>query len=282
VDLNRPRGPAPPQAWCPSRSLVAPEWQWAWEELRLAVPFWHASRYLVQDVSSYGIRSISYQGTPTNGVGKYGRHLTFGLAAVDKCIFGDRSHLKIAGPITVAALVRLTTASHPGTPIVARWGTDQNYVLQADPTLGFYIRVAEVNRSASSTSSYNDNLWHWLVGQWNGANVIVDVDGGSERVVGAATSGPIDTPSVPLAIGNYSDNSTASMGGDIALAYIWARALSALEIRKLAADPFGPLRPARRVVVRAPMAGATIAAPFGRSRLTPPWSRPGRRFGFYE
>ena len=32
----------------------------------------------------------------------------------------------------------------------------------------------------------------------------------------------------------------------------------------------------------APAAGASIAAPFGRSRLTPPWSRPGRRFGFYE
>jgi len=188
----------------------------------------------VVDVSKY-----ENHGTPNGAFfnstgGFYGGGYTFD-GVNDFINVSDPSSLNITGKITVASWIKLS-ASQLNAPIVARWGSDQSYLLGVDYVTAnkiiFGIRVSEVSKTATSTNTYNDGKWHQVVGVFNGTNVLLYIDGGAEAVTGSATTGPIDGPANNVFIGSY--NSLGNFfNGSIDEVRIFDRALSANEVTQL-------------------------------------------------
>lgn len=176
--------------------------------------------------------------TTTNGWidGPDGPAMIFSSHGVD---FSDIKELAIAGCMTVLAWIKYTAAmSNNG--IITRWGTDQSYglwVVSSGKTQ-FCIRVAEASKVANAAVAYNDNKWHLCAGIFNGANLLINMDGGKEVVVGDATTGPIDTPAQIVRIGSYGNDFVTPYNGKISSIFVYKRALSASEISQIYAFPY--------------------------------------------
>lgn len=141
------------------------------------------------------------------------------------------SGVQITGDITVCIWARFST-SQALSCVFARWGADEAYgIFLVNNKIDFEIRVSNVSKVATTTGTYNDGAWHHLAGVFNSTNVLVKVDAGvTEDITGAATAGPIDNPSLNLAIGSFV-NHTSSYVGDLAHACIFDRALTNAEIK---------------------------------------------------
>ena len=85
---------------------------------------------------------------------------------------------------------------------------------------------------AISTSLYNDGQWHLVCGVYNRANVIINIDGGADVVVGGAYSGNIPVTSQGLWMGAFT-NGGGAFAGLFDDGRVYNRALTAPEIRQL-------------------------------------------------
>jgi hypothetical protein len=150
----------------------------------------------------------------------------------------DTKSLSITGRITIMAWIRYTSSGMTNNPIVARWGAVGSYLIGIITKPAMYIRVGAVNKSATALGTYNNNLWHLCAGIYDGANVLLNMDGGQEIIVGAATTGPIDTNSLIVRIGCYSNSTVTAYSGYISSVFIYNRNLDAKEISYLYAFPY--------------------------------------------
>ena len=149
--------------------------------------------------------------------------------------------LVISGNLTVTVLTRFR-ASNSNHPILSRWNPGNLLMNAGGGTtdhMKFVTRVGGVNVAALSANTYNDGKWHHYTGVYNGANVLLYIDGGrTEFVTGDASAGPLDATTQTTYIGAYDSSSTAGYNGDVAIITIHNRAMSGEEIARLSADPF--------------------------------------------
>jgi hypothetical protein len=152
--------------------------------------------------------------SPSLSIGVADGGQVYNAGVTNSIDIGNPSSLNIAGNMTISAWVNFSV-SHNNAVFAARWGSDQSYGLFVTVTndiLSYCIRVSDVNKCADSSSTYNDNLWHYVVGNFNGTNVSLQIDGTGEYVVGASTTGPIDTPAQSIRFGGY-NNGGGAFGG---------------------------------------------------------------------
>ncbi len=123
---------------------------------------------------------------------------------------GDYPQFKITGTITIGCWARWTGAQ-VNTPLIAKWGAGNAYLLTTHGSsagkLQWAVSAGGVTKIAASPLAYNDNLWHRLIGNYDGANVTLYVDG--FQVAQTAATGAIGNPADPLTFGTYSDHTSA-------------------------------------------------------------------------
>lgn len=155
-------------------------------------------------------------------------------------------------PATVVTLARITAAAS-SFPVL--WGagnsvnTSDYILLGADGTAGG-IRMGQNSVFAVGSTNICDAKWHVVGGTWASSGMTGYVDG---RPDGISSGSPI-YPSVNQgAIGCLPRSSLVSLAGaDVAFVGVWNRALSAREMRDLAADTellFTPRKRASRFYV---------------------------------
>jgi hypothetical protein len=146
--------------------------------------------------------------------------------------------LQISGAITVSAWIK--TSSVAACPIIASnyYGGQVGWFLYVDGATGhlaFDGRPTAAYQHVAGTHTVNDNAWHHVVGQREGAAWRVYVDGAldGETTTGSA-GGSIDA-GLPIQIGGGSQVGCDSYAGLIDDLRIYSRALSLSDIASLAA-----------------------------------------------
>ncbi len=110
---------------------------------------------------------------------------------------------------------------------------DRYFGLQLEPTgFGIYLNGGSSGPSPESANPLRDGLWHYLVGTYNGSDAALYVDGASVATVPG--SGPIFWDGGQIAIGrdgDACDGVISSFKGNIAMAAVYANALSPSQIQ---------------------------------------------------
>lgn len=119
----------------------------------------------------------------------------------------SNASLNITGNITVSSWVKFS-ATNSNDPIIAKWGTDNSYVLLIfNNAPGLYLNISGTGTVfAQSATTLNDGNWHFIQGVYNSANVLIYIDG-VLNTTGGATSGTISTGNDTGTIGSYSNGS---------------------------------------------------------------------------
>lgn len=135
----------------------------------------------------------------------------------------DVAGYKIVGNITVESWVNFTT-SQANDPFVAKWdatgscGAGHSYLLEASYLNAnkflFDVFVSGAEKTAESPATYNDGIWHYAVGEFNGSNVLLFVDG-ALVTTGSATTGPIDASTTCLTVANFDSGSANGFIGTL-------------------------------------------------------------------
>lgn len=136
---------------------------------------------------------------PTLGAGKLinGYTFTTGNFLTTSC---NSAALVVTGSLTVCLWVKFSTTQ---TSIIFLQGDGETYGMSVGDIFAggstnkfmFWATKSMAVKKATSALTYNDNSWHYVCGQYNGSNVIIDVDGGADRVTGTAVTGTLDSPS---------------------------------------------------------------------------------------
>ncbi len=127
------------------------------------------------------------------------------------------------------------------------------YILKSTYTPQFLVVNAEGSSViASADTALNDGNWHYVVGVYNGANLLLYVDGKIDSTPVAQT-GLIANNSYSVKLGKDNVVSGACGGtaclfnGLIDDVHIYNRALSADEVRQLYSDPYQMFRKRKRL-----------------------------------
>jgi hypothetical protein len=108
----------------------------------------------------------------------------------------------------------------------------------------FLSQNGTTDQLLTGTSSVNDTRPHLLVGTYDGETQRLYLDGVQEGNT-LSWSGNIGTSNLALAFFRLGTLNALHFQGDIFGAFLWSRALSAREIRRLNSDPFRVIRPSR-------------------------------------
>jgi hypothetical protein len=258
-------GPVPLVKWGRVKPVIGTEVNWGHPLSNKLVGCWLFNENggrRVHDVARRQHADFQYTTDDATWInGRNGAGLRNGTGSTSWLEVGDAPALRITGPITVCARVKFT-ASQSNVIIAGRWGSDESYILGVsyiNPNqLFFGIRVSEVTKAAFTSNTYNDGLWHDVVGVFDGANVRIYLDGGAESIVGDATTGPIDTASgAKVVFGNYNAGG-GRFDGDFDEVRIYDRALSSSEVRQLYTTPFANFAEPRKLWV----SSVTPSTPF--------------------
>ena len=163
--------------------------------------------------------------------GKYGGALSFD-GTDDYVDCGNDASLDITGDISVEAWINPIDSGEGGLGHIFKKLNILMFMKGAgDENIIFRIKVGGAIKEAVSTGdvvSYNS--WHYVVGVFDGTNVLVYVDG--VKFTGSATAGPIDGhSSADLIIGTDSVSASYTFNGTIDEVRIYNRALTADEIQ---------------------------------------------------
>ena len=174
------------------------------------VGVWH----MAQDPSGGSDCILDSTGNGNNGTptgmnasdlisGQPGKALDFDGAQYINC--GDDTSIKITGNITIEVVAKITTSQN-NTMFISKWSSGSSYLLAIFPTdhPTFIINDGS-NKTAVTIDTYNDSTYHYYAGFFNGSNVGLWVDGGTENITGDSTSGPITNTANNLIIGAYSN-----------------------------------------------------------------------------
>ena len=153
----------------------------------------------------------------------------------------DSPALSVTNHVTVEALIRRsTTGVQMG--IVEKYGVggvNGGYALRVSPTdkLQFFTLDSGSTASvASGATSLGANQWYHVAGVWNGANILVYVNGVLDGSI-ATTRNPKEG-TTPLIIGARGNDQILRFAGQMDEVRIWNKARSAAEIYP---DMFFPL-----------------------------------------
>ncbi|MFC1728657.1 LamG-like jellyroll fold domain-containing protein, partial [Nanoarchaeota archaeon] len=204
----------------------------------LNMPFeYHPDKYSVAyDYSTYGNNATVIDGAEWTSEGKVGG--TYLFRGGDCLGVPDDTSLQMSGNFTFEFWGKFYIMP-AGYPFITKWGAGAggyNYMFDTSGNkMYFRIRAdatSGTNREAISANTYNDGEWHHYAGVFNGSHVLLYVDGGnSERVVGAAVTGPLDTGTAQFNIGGYySCPHSAGMWGYLDEIKVYDRTLSAEQI----------------------------------------------------
>lgn len=239
------------------RGLVVPEWRWAWQGLRLALPLWEGAGKAYDPVirrhtadNLLWVRDI------------YGVAADFGATGDDSAV-ATEAQVGIEA-INTDAWTAVVFARHDGGA-----GTHPTLLSKAEANTGTQPLFMLVRADVTPRRLYNwekeyaelsfnpttDNKWHLYgishpQGAGNGSGEFYG-DGNKLTTV----SGP-GTHTANNAGWQLGANGTGSFvwQGQIGAVYLWNRALTANEHRALAIDPFGPFRLHYESPLRAPVA----------------------------
>jgi len=143
------------------------------------------------------------------------------------------SALNVLGPVTLAAWIK-------GDP--ANIGNFQSYAGRGDPSYrgdvdgSGNVHFADGTNPDAVGTFVNDGSWHFVVGTWDSANLVIYLDGISNRTQSAGTAIPGDTaPFVIGGDGGYSVGASPSriFNGGVTEVAIFNTALSAGQIQGL-------------------------------------------------
>lgn len=179
--------------------------------------------------------TLTNMDAPTDWVTeRYGYAIDFD-GVNDSVRITNQTVLNPVGPMSIAAWVNYTLGQG-NRGILVKWGDFGQYGLFCDNNfntrLAFRILSAGATQSAVTARSYNDGQWHLMVGVYDRQNVTINMNGGSEVVVGSAVSTDITTTTQGLWFGSWT-NGGAPFQGRIAAGYLWNRAITFSETAEL-------------------------------------------------
>ncbi len=166
---------------------------------------------------------------------------------------------------SVSALVRFDSASAgaAGDGIVSKWddSTDKVFLLwRANGTAE--LRFRQYNSSGSFDEAIGlvpvANQWYSVVGVYDGASVLLYVDGKLQSTVGSLTGVTQSGSAQDLFIGSYDQSQLNTMLGQLSSVAMWNRALAPNEIQQLFVDTHAITRPMQRLFVGGGAAAANI------------------------
>jgi hypothetical protein len=169
----------------------------------------------------------------TNGVLGNALYFNGGTVTGAYAVATNSSVFSNATSLTVCAWVKWSGAQ-ANIPFVSKWVVSGSWGLLLDTTFGtklqFAVEVGAALKTAISTSTYNDGAWHHACGVFDGAHVLLYVDGNKEVVTGTATPGPIDNTSSSICFGGYGNPLNTHIIGFIDDVRVYNRALNATEV----------------------------------------------------
>lgn len=123
---------------------------------------------------------------------------------------GDQPNLAITGPVTVSAWLSWSS-SQSCRGVAGRWDPGTTYILYIDCTnpdqVAFTVNDGATSYNVLSSIPLAEGVFHMFTGVYDGANVILYVDGGeTEVVVGDAFSGTLNSAAAPVRIDNFGDS----------------------------------------------------------------------------
>jgi hypothetical protein len=195
----------------------------------------------VRDISGQGNHGIHAGQATTTTIGKVGQALTFdGVGYVS---MGDVSTLEGMSAITVSAWVKSGDAINAGNQrIVSKSKNGQAngswYIGRGDTEqLSFTAGNGTSQVSAVSDSVFRDTSWHHVVGTYDGANVLLYVDGVSADSSANSQTGSIVDSTYYVCIGRDSSGTNCAGGdpynGSVDDVRIYNRAITANEVKGL-------------------------------------------------
>lgn len=239
---------AKPGRWAVSPASVDPQWRWAWRGLRRAYLFNEKTRASSSsadddhfDVAS---RVITTRDRSRWSMGPYGPAIEIVSTGSQVDSLRETAPTPVSGstPRTALMVVRIRTTASGGHFSIDpgdSGSTGQRWTLR---------QQSSILRIEIQGSGYNSSLAP-AVGEWVVLGCVFDgstlgdnrlfLNGDFEQASGGAA---VNTnPAYQLKIGGYTSGNEGNH--DIAGAWLWDRALSDDEIRRLTGDPFGPFRP---------------------------------------
>jgi len=145
---------------------------------------------------------------------------------------GDDTSLDITGAITVMCWVKPMEIDALSTLVGRNDGTNSNYYLDVNTDEKFYWNCRGLtDTSVNSTTTFSAGTWYHVAGVYDGANLILYVNGVAEDT--DASTGSIDNDDVSLSIGAREGGLDRFFKGHMKNVAIWSRALTATEVQNV-------------------------------------------------
>lgn len=235
-----------PEEWGFEAGLVAPEWDWVWEDPALLCPFW-AGGGTARDLSPN-----RFVGTLENGA-VWDNQAELGVFCADvagrRVSFGTQAALAIT-TYTHFAVFRVRDLSEPSSISTTRWlnlsQDGYNLIILTDGSIeAAKHNIAAIQQTAAGVVTVNTvHAMATTYDETDGVHrfVVDGVDLGTATNAQALTHGE-------FALGSFRGNDSINSDDIDIIAYgIWPTRKSVSQLRQLTADPFGPFR------MRVPMA----------------------------
>ena len=196
---------------------------------------WNGTYGEVKDV--LGKNNATAENGVTVAAGRYGNSGSFN---------GDTNYINIAdspslnnGNVTVSSWIKWTGGSSTYRGIVTKYNSDSSqysYQLYLDncdsAVFGIKTNIGSTASSQCSDTYISQNVWHHVVGSFNGTHIRIYVDGEKKETV--AASGNILSSTVNVSVGQYSTpTSRKRFYGLIDEVMIYNRSLTDAEVKSL-------------------------------------------------
>ena len=185
------------------------------------------------DSSGYGNHGTLYGGL-TWGPGKLNGALSFNGEADSLVDCGNPDSLNITDAITLTAWVNTNDAGNSADSPYITKGND-SYALRhtTGNDIGFFIYDVQLYSAASSVSSSFNGVWHHLAGTYDGAEMVLYVDG--ESMATTEHAGSIAVSAFNVSMGSDTQQTWMWYNGSLDDVRIYNRALAADEIEHIIA-----------------------------------------------
>jgi len=168
-------------------------------------------------------------GTFTNGASG---SLSNGYATFDGsndfCTFGDQPSTQMSDAFSAEIWVRPHAIDQDVTVFSRDDGSNRQWWIFLQNNESIWFSVEDIGNAQSPTGLYTADNWFHICGTYNGSTLVNYVNGTARTTTGSV-SGNVNDGSAALNIGNR-DNDDRHFDGDIALARMYKRGLTAAEV----------------------------------------------------
>ncbi len=238
-----------PHRWGFDKDLTAPEWEWFWQRAKLAVPFWEGGGVSSLDIVKglkFNWDTDTSDSVPLWVTGPNGIRVNFSTPQTeDNLTAALNGPLNLTDPdkITLIAKVKTGAATARGTVFSPDNVTNLAQMELEASRITIIIDGVFMARSNLSTLVANTEYFITYVRFASGDSHRIYLDGVELSLFSSATNSYTEPADVDLMIGNRGQSAgSQSLDADIDYFAYLDGAISAEEVRQLAADPFGPFR----------------------------------------